>query len=276
MEPTPEYPDDQIQAAADYEQTIDVSELAAALCKAQGQLHAASKDAKNSHFGSTYTTLSSVIDAYRQPLADNGLSVLQAPTSEGTTHVALTTTLFHESGQWVRCVSRIPMKPTLLAKWKQPKEGDENYGTLLYEPIGPHEMGSAITYLRRYSLSSLLGIAQTDDDGDAAQKADRVEEPEPEPRKKRAPRKVKVKDPAEEGEKLLAKRRVALKEAFTKLNVDLEELTVILDCPDLNKATFDHIEVAQGWHRRLRSLESGVSDEAKSEWRDKISAAEAL
>ncbi len=120
--------------------------LAAALAKAQAQMTVAREDGENPHFRSRFATLASVIDAVRGPLTSNGIAFTQAPglTSEGV--VTVETTFHHIGGGSVSC--------TAAAK---PKQTD------------PQSIGSAITYLRRYGLLALAGIAPgEDDDGEAA------------------------------------------------------------------------------------------------------------
>lgn len=128
------------------ETTDSLAELAKALAVAQGKIKSAAKDTVNPHFGKTYADLASVWEACREPLASNGLSVIQQPVSDGA-RVGVVTTLLHSSGQW--------MRSTL---WVVPDRG------------GPQAIGSALTYARRYSLSAFVGVApDDDDDGNAAQ-----------------------------------------------------------------------------------------------------------
>ena len=123
-----------------------INELAAALAKAQGQMTAANKDSTNPHFKSLYADLASIWDAIRGPLSTNGLAVVQIP-SAGEGYVHIDTTLMHSSGQFID--GRLSMAS----------------GTT------PQQIGSAITYARRYALSAITGIAPDDDDGNAAQDA---------------------------------------------------------------------------------------------------------
>lgn len=131
-----------------------LGKLAEALSKAQGEMDNASKDKTNPFFGSSYADLAAVWGACRQPLSKNGLAVVQSPQmKEGK--LILITTLLHTSGEWMS--SELPIQPV-----KQ----------------GPQEIGSCITYMRRFALSSLVGIAPAekatkadvddDDDGNAA------------------------------------------------------------------------------------------------------------
>jgi len=120
-------------------QTENTNELAAALAKAQGAMEAAKFDRQNPHFKSKYASLAAVVDAIRKPLADNALSYTQT-TEIREGGFVLVTTLRHASGQWV--ASEYPL------------------------PLGakPQELGSALSYARRYSLSALACIAADEDD----------------------------------------------------------------------------------------------------------------
>jgi len=121
-------------------------ELATALAKAQGEIESAKKDSTNPHFKSKYADLASVWDAIRGPLSKNGLSVVQMPTAYGS-EVSVTTLLLHASGQWI--------KSTLTM--------------LVGDKATPQAVGSAITYAKRYALTSMTGVApDDDDDGNAA------------------------------------------------------------------------------------------------------------
>lgn len=121
-----------------------INELGAALAKAQGEIEAATKNAQNPHFRNTYADLAAVWDACRAPLSKNGLSVIQTVETDED-GFCLVTTLCHSSGQWID--SRMHLLLT-----KQDMQG----------------LGSAITYARRYSLASIVGIAQEEDDAEGA------------------------------------------------------------------------------------------------------------
>lgn len=123
-----------------------IADLSAALAKAQGQMGPAIINKQNPHFKNRYADLAAVMEAVRKPLSDNGLSVTQTTELRDGTLI-LRTTLRHASGQWV--ASDYPL------------------------PLGakPQELGSALTYGRRYELSALVGVAaDEDDDGEATRK----------------------------------------------------------------------------------------------------------
>lgn len=112
-----------------------------ALAAAQKDMEGAKKDATNPHFKSKYADLESVMGACRVPLATNGLAILQ-PTSANGPKVTVTTLIGHKSGQWIACDLEMTSAQNT-----------------------PQGIGSTITYGRRYGLSSMVGIAPEDDDG---------------------------------------------------------------------------------------------------------------
>lgn len=128
-----------------------ISKIAAALCKVQGNLSGAKKDSKNPYFKSNYADLESVWDACRQLLHENELAVTQT-TSMIEEKPYLITTLIHSSGEWINSI--LP----------------------LYLPrFDSQTLGSALTYARRYALAAIVGVVQTDDDGNAATRPDKAQ-----------------------------------------------------------------------------------------------------
>ena len=121
-----------------------INELVTALSKAQGAMKNAAMDGENPHFRSRYATLASVLDSVRRPLSDNGLAVTQITEIRGE-GLVLVTTLFHSSGQWLSSEFPLPLVEKA------------------------QEMGSALTYAKRYQVSAMLfNTADEDDDGNAA------------------------------------------------------------------------------------------------------------
>ena len=126
-------------------QSEQINELATALSRAQGELTPAIKDNSNPFFKSKYADLSSVWEACKSPLAKNGLAIIQTMDMQNGQSVLLTT-LAHSSGQWMR--SCLP---------------------ILNEKGNAQGLGSAITYMRRYALSAMVGVTcDEDDDGNAS------------------------------------------------------------------------------------------------------------
>lgn len=122
----------------------NVADLAAALALAQGEVENAHKNSANPHFRSKYADLAEIINTVRPVFAKHGLAVIQSPSyADGL--VSVTTLLTHKSGQWIKDMASAPASK-----------------------LDAQGVGSAVTYLRRYSLAAFAGIAQEDDDGNAA------------------------------------------------------------------------------------------------------------
>ena len=124
-----------------------ITKLAEALHKAQKAIKGALKDSTNPHFRSKYADLSSVIDAVKEPLSNQGIAFLQGIRA-AQNGVSVETMLLHTSGEWISETLEIPAT-------KQDAQG----------------YGSAITYGRRYGLQAMCGVPAEDDDGNAATKA---------------------------------------------------------------------------------------------------------
>ncbi len=128
-------------------QSDSIGALAAALSKAQADITGALKDSSNPFFKSKYADLASCWDACRKQLAANNLAVIQTVYVHWERdETVLATTLAHGSGEWIRSDLPIRAKDT-----------------------SPQAQGSAITYARRYALAAIVGLAQIDDDAEAAQ-----------------------------------------------------------------------------------------------------------
>lgn len=119
-------------------------ELFAALAKAQAEVENATKGSTNPHFKSKYADLAEVLNTVRPTFAKHGLSLLQSTAFEGSL-VSVTTVIAHEGGGHVSSVaSCVPAKSDAQG------------------------IGAATTYLRRYGLAAMTGVAQEDDDGTGA------------------------------------------------------------------------------------------------------------
>lgn len=204
-----------------------INELAVALAKAQALVKGAMKDATNPHFRSSYADLSSVWDACRDALTANGLSVVQAPASGDDGAVCVTSRLLHASGQW--------METTICCR---PAKNDAQ------------GLGSVITYLRRYSLAAMVGVAPEDDDGESASGRGKAGQPMGDitPKSDTTPKDVATKSP--DWVSGPAKNITELKSAMKAFGRDLEA------CSDL--AMFVALENASKdlWHQCEKNLPS--------------------
>lgn len=119
-----------------------------ALAAAQAEFGAITKSQTNSHFGSKYADLAAVLDVVRPTLAKHGIALVQLveDLDDGT---VLVTKLLHETGE---IVSSMPL----------PLDG-----------LTSQQIGSTLTYLRRYSALAICGVHPEgdDDDGNAATEA---------------------------------------------------------------------------------------------------------
>ena len=118
--------------------------LFAALAQAQLEIENAAKNAANPHFRSKYADLAEVLNTVRPVFAKHGLSIVQSTGFDGSL-VSVTTLVGHAEGGFITSTaSCVPAK------------------------TDAQGIGSATTYLRRYSLAAMAGVAQEDDDGNAA------------------------------------------------------------------------------------------------------------
>lgn len=129
-----------------------LAELAAALAEAQGEYPAivrrktAEIKSDKGNYKYSYADLAAVLAIVTPINKKHGLSVIQRPCWDGA-RLSLETRILHKSGEWINGLYPLPTIPK------------------------PQDMGSALTYARRYSLTSMLGIAsEEDDDGALASK----------------------------------------------------------------------------------------------------------
>lgn len=124
------------------------------MAKVQGGLKGAFKDQKNPFHNSKYANLESVIGVSKELLAENGFSFSQTPCPTGD---HLITTVRHVSGAFT--TGSFPLNTM------KDKKGQ----------LTPQTYLSSITYARRGALASVIGIHQTDDDGNEASKVSEAE-----------------------------------------------------------------------------------------------------
>lgn len=117
------------------------------MLQVQQQLSPVTKDAKNLFVKSKYASLNAVMDACRNVLTANSIWVAQYPVPIEGNNLGLVTKLVHvESGEWQASCMVMPLSKA-----------------------DPQGYGSALTYARRYGLTTLVGlVTELDDDAEAA------------------------------------------------------------------------------------------------------------
>lgn len=146
-----------------------IQNLSAALSKAQAEMPAIKFDSKNPFLKNDYASLGAIIAGARPVIAKHGLSVSQLTFGEEGV-AGVETVLMHTSGEWISSSISMPI-------------GEEKGKS------SAQVAGSIVTYLRRYSLASILGI-YSDEDGDG----NKVE-PERKPTRVALPKEKSVDDP---------------------------------------------------------------------------------
>ena len=142
-----------------------IASIAKALIAFQANVKQPKKSATNPHFRNSYVPLDNVVDSIHEAAPQHGLAYVQETLVEDD-RAGVLTMIVHESGEWME------FDPFLL-------------------PIGqkatPQAVGSAITYARRYSLSTAFGLAsETDDDANSAND-NAQQNPSKQPPRKQAP-----------------------------------------------------------------------------------------
>ena len=126
-----------------------IGTLAAALAKAQAEIVNPEKSLtatiesprpREGQRTFRYASLSTALDIVRKCLGQHEIATVQTTAIDHEAGlIRLTTVLAHSSGEWVS--SDWPVCPVT-------------------ETAAPHKMGAALTYARRYSLFTLVGIAR--------------------------------------------------------------------------------------------------------------------
>lgn len=114
------------------------------LLEVKKQIGVLKKNSKNPFFKSAYLDLNDLLNAVEPLLLDNGLILLQPV--EGN---KVCTVIYDAETEQELCSSSMVIPDNI---------------------TDPQKLGSCITYFRRYTLKSLLAIAETDDDGNLAAK----------------------------------------------------------------------------------------------------------
>jgi hypothetical protein len=126
-----------------------IAKIAEALAKAQGKLQNPTRDKTASvtskrtgaQYSYNYADLATVLAGVRPVLSEFGIALVQPPVMAGANRLEVVTTLIHISGEWIASSLGIEL-----------------------DDKTPQAVGGAITYLRRYQVQSLVGVASEEDD----------------------------------------------------------------------------------------------------------------
>jgi hypothetical protein len=181
------------------EKSQSIQNLTQGLAKFHAMVGKISKDAKNPFFKSNYASLPHIITEVSEPLEKAGLILSQFPNGDG-----LTTMLIHaESGEYISAT----------------------YTLQVVRQNDPQAQGSAISYARRYAITSILNLAISDDDGEAATRPVRQQQP---------PKQMVKVQPTEEQFAYLVRylngsdaQRKQAKDALTKYELTQEQKEII-------------------------------------------------
>ncbi len=148
----------------------DIGELATALAKAQAEMGSAIKGSDNPFYRSKYADLASVMDACRGPLTKHGLSVAQFPRVEyiGAPEIYEWISKSGEKRMGVKVICCVFVETRMMHTSGQFIE--QSVSAMLASG-DPQVVGSAISYLKRYSLQSVAGVPSADDDAESTAKS---------------------------------------------------------------------------------------------------------
>ena len=131
------------------ERSDQIGDLIAALAKAQGEFGAALKGNESIAFGTgnrayKYADLAANISAVRPALSKHGIALMQFNESDLEHQTAIVTTDLHHGEQFISITAQAPAV------------GRNGFDV--------QSLGACWTYLRRYTLQAICGLASEDDD----------------------------------------------------------------------------------------------------------------
>ena len=134
-----------------------INELASALVKFQGEIPVITFDSKvkvqtktGGAYSFEYASLKAIKETCKPILLKNQLAVSQLVGQK-----QLTTMLMHVSGQYIADAMDLPIR----------------------DNMNPQEIGSIITYMKRYSFSAILGLVSDEDDDANIAEGNKVTKP---------------------------------------------------------------------------------------------------
>jgi hypothetical protein len=188
------------------------AKLYKALSKAQGEIENAKFNKTNPHFKSKYTDLGGLRDAYQKCLSKNGLCLTQF-FEDRQNGMNLVTRLAHESGEYI----------------------DSRFAIIVGTNETMQQIGSKITYARRFSIGSITGIGtEEDDDANLASSSK-----------------------AKEMAKLTAEQERQLTELYNDIGVEQAKFLNWAQAPSIGEIAADKYDAA---YKVLTSLKNGAKN----------------
>lgn len=132
--------------------STELNELFSALSLFQGELENATKEIDKPGITYKYADLAICLNTAKAPLLKNNLAVTQLLGMSQNGKQTMITMLTHKSGQYISSETELPAAILHGSSGKNPVQ----------------VLGSAITYMRRYSFAAIIGMAQEDDDGNSS------------------------------------------------------------------------------------------------------------
>lgn len=122
--------------------TESIKNISQALVEFQSAVKQPKKDKSNPFFKSKYVPLESIVEVITEEAPKHGLSFMQSPCSDEHGRIGISTIVMHSSGEYIE------YEPVFMKAEKNNAQGS----------------GALITYLRRYTLSSIFSITSDEDD----------------------------------------------------------------------------------------------------------------
>ncbi len=132
--------------------STELNELFSALSLFQGELENATKEIDKPGITYKYADLAICLNTAKAHLLKNNLAVTQLLGMSQNGKQTMITMLTHKSGQYISSETELPAAILHGSSGKNPVQ----------------VLGSAITYMRRYSFAAIIGMAQEDDDGNSS------------------------------------------------------------------------------------------------------------
>jgi hypothetical protein len=138
--------------------TTSLPNLAPALVKALAETQDIVADSTNPYHHNKYASLSQHLKSLKPIFAKHGLAIVQFPTSGFDSGVGVKTIILHTSGE--------TLESSVVVNEPFEKGKDKNGNDFERKGFSGQQAGALISYLRRYALAAVAGVATEDDDAE--------------------------------------------------------------------------------------------------------------